>query len=171
MLVEISNYNDYIFLTKKYLQNYNKFKLTAKVLEEDILSKEKMLNEFLDVGAAIAKYGDMPSGGHSELNAIESACERHLKTTAEVECQKKDLASIRQLLNKIDTAFAVVEYSIRDIVADYYMNGYSWEQISSRYHYSARWCREKSKKAVADMTAVIFGLKAQPMQMGFVFAR
>lgn len=169
--VEISKYNDYIFLTKKYLQNYNKFKLTAKVLEEDIRSKEKMLSESLDIGAAIAKYGGMPSGGHSELNAVESACERHMKTRAEIQSQKEDLASIRSQLNKIDTAFAVVEYGIRDIVKDYYINGYSWEQISARYHYSARWCREKSKKAVADMTAVIFGLKSQPMQTAFIFAQ
>ena len=171
MSVEISNYNDYVFLTKKYLRNYNKFKLTAKVLEEDIQSKERLLDESLDVGAAVARYGDMPSGGHSELNAVEAACERHMKARADIHSQKESLASIRGLLNKIDTAFAVVEYGIQDIVRDYYINGYSWEQISMRYHYSARWCREKSKKAVSDMAAVIFGLKSQPMQMAFVFAQ
>lgn len=167
----MGNYNDYIFLTKKYLRNYNKFKLTAKVLENDIQSKEKLLDESSDIGAAIAKYGDMPSGGHSELNAVEAACERHMKTAKEIQDKKNDLANLKGLLSKIEIALTAVDYDIREIVSDYYIDGYSWEQISIRHHYSARWCRERCKKAVADMAAVIFGMKAQPIQMEFVFAQ
>lgn len=169
--MEVSMYNDYMFLAKRYLRNYNKFKLTAKVLEKDIADRERMLEASGDVGAAVARYGDMPPGGHSELNTVESACERHMRELADIQCKKKDLASINGVLERIDTAFAVVEYGVLDMVKEYYIDGYTWEQIGYRHHYSPRWCREKSKKAVADMAAVIFGLKAQPMQMSFVFAQ
>lgn len=169
--MELNNYNDYILLTKKYLRNYNKFKLTAQVLEKDIQNRERLLDDSLDINASIARYGDGPSGGHSELNAIEAACERRLKTAREVQDKKRDLASLRCLLDKVEAAFMVVDCDIRDIVTDYYVDGYSWEQVSVKHHYSARWCREKCKTAVEDMAAVIFGLKSQPLQLSFVFAQ
>lgn len=50
MELELRSYNDYADLTKKYLRNYNTFKLTEKMLEEDIRSKEQILSASLDVG-------------------------------------------------------------------------------------------------------------------------
>lgn len=170
--MKTDDYNDYIFLTKKYLRNYNKFKLAAKVIENDIQSKEKILNESSDIAAAIAKYGGMTSAGHSELNTVEAACERRMNTAKEIESKKNDLVNIKNLLNKVELALLAVDYDTRKIVMDYYINGYSWEQISFRHYYSAKWCREKSKKAIGDMSVVIFGMKAQrPIQMEFVFAQ
>lgn len=171
MALEQGKYNDYIDLTKKYLRNYNKFKAAAEALEKDIQSKEELLAGSLDVGAAVAKYGDMPSGGYSDLNGVEAACERHLEAMEEIRSEKKDLQELKSLLARVETAFRVVDIDVRGIVTDYYVTGYSWEQISYKHHYSSRWCREKSKKAIEDMAMVIFGIKARPKQLSFVFAR
>ena len=108
IVLEYVQYNDYEDLTKKYLRKYNTFKLTAKALEEDINTKEQILASSLDVSAAIAKYGDMPAGGNSELNEVEAACERRLKVQEEIKNMKNDLAEINRLLEKIDMAFETV---------------------------------------------------------------
>lgn len=163
--------NDYIDLTKKYLRKYHVFQLTAKALEDDIKSKENILSASLDLGAAIAKYGDTPAGGNSELNEVEAACERHLKMEADVQNMKNDLSALQSRMAKIRTALGVNDDIVRHIVEDYYMNGYSWEQVSCMYNYSPRWCREKAKKAVRDMAVVIFGMKACPGQLSLVFAQ
>ena len=171
MTLELRSYNDYADLTKKYLRNYHTFKLTEKMLEEDIRSKEQILSASLDVGAAVARYGDAPAGGHTELNGIEAACERHLRMRQDIQNMKSDLSELRRLTDKIDIAFNVADDIARSMVRDYYMDGYSWEQISMKHHYSARWCREKVKKAVEDMSMVIFGMKAKPLQLSFVFVQ
>ena len=171
IVLEYVQYNDYEDLTKKYLRKYNTFKLTAKALEEDINTKEQILASSLDVSAAIAKYGDMPAGGNSELNEVEAACERRLKVQEEIKNMKNDLAEINRLLEKIDMAFEVTDGTVSKMIEDYYKYGYSWEQISVRQHYSPRWCREKVKKAVKDMSVVIFGIKAWPQQQSLIFAR
>lgn len=163
--------NDYIDLTKKYLRKYHVFQLTAKALEDDIKIKEQILSASLDVGAAVAKYGDAPTGGNSELSEVEAACDRHLQIEAEVRHMKNDLSALRSRMAKIRTALGVNDDNVRQIVEDYYMNGYSWEQVSCMHNYSPRWCREKANKAVRDMAVVIFGMKACPGQLSLVFAQ
>lgn len=169
--MEHIQHNDYEDLTKKYLRKYNTFKLTAKALEEDINTKEQILAASLDVSAAIAKYGDMPVEGNSELTCVEAACEHRLKERTEIQNMKNDLAEVNRLLEKIDMAFKVTDGTVSKMIEDYYMYGYSWEQISVRQHYSPRWCREKVKKAVKDMSVVIFGIKAWPQQQSLIFVR
>lgn len=163
--------NDYIDLTKKYLKKYHVFQLAAKALADDISSKEELIQSSLDVSAAVARYGDMPGGGNSELNGVEAACERHLQIQAEIESMKNDLAAVKSRLAKIDAALKVNDDVVRKMIEAYYMDGFSWEQISLTYHYSQRWCREKTKKAVKDMAVVIFGIKACPRQLSLVFAQ
>lgn len=167
----MKEYNDYVYLTRQYLKNYNLFVISKSMLEKDIRDKEKILSTAGDVGAAVARYGDAPAGGSAELNTVEADCERRLKLLRNVQEMKNDLSELIRLTDRIDTAFEAVDDLTRSIVKDYYMTGYSWDQIAMRYYYSARWCREKARKAVEDMAVVMFGIKARPMQMQFVFVQ
>ena len=50
----MKEYNDFLGMTKKYLKDYNQFKITVKNLNEEIEAQIAMLN---DESVAISHYG------------------------------------------------------------------------------------------------------------------
>ena len=76
----MNEYNDYIAITRRWLKDYNLFKVTVRNMNKDIEAQQQILD--LGSVAPIAKYGDMPAGGSPELNAVPCKRYRHVKQFA-----------------------------------------------------------------------------------------
>lgn len=166
----MNGYNDYAGITRQWLRRYNDFSMAAKNMNADvkILVQEIAANE--DMTAPIAKYSSMPSSGKSELNAVESSTARRLEKERQIEMVKNDVIELERVIAKIDRAINSLDGESADIIKSYYIDRQSWAKIADKHHYSEEWARKKSNKAIKRMALIIFGMKAMPEQLSFVFA-
>lgn len=169
-MLEINAYNDYVNMTKGYLRNYNKFIVAAKNLSNDIVTAEQFLVQSDDIAAAVAKYGDEPGGGSSELTTVEAAAERHMDLQRNIVKMKRNLSQLQRLIAKIDRALESLDSEDRAIVQEFTIENKSAIEVANRHFYSERWVRTRAKNAMKEIALMIFGIKARPTQLTFVFA-
>lgn len=163
-------YNDYIGITRQWLRRYNDFYLAINSMKADVsvLSQQLVTND--DMAAPIAKYTGMPGGGNPALNSVESSTARRLEKERQIKRIKNDIAELERVVAKIDRAISSLDRESADIIRLYYLDKRSWVEIAAKYHYSEEWTRKKSNKAIRRMALIIFGVKAMPEQLSFVFA-
>ena len=148
--------NECINRTKKYLQNYRRWKAEAVNLGNEAREIESILSDA--PAAAIAKYGDEPGGGTPDLNVIEQSAERRMKLEErldEITTRKQQLDNI---LARVDTALGALNEYLRDLLVMHYVDGRQWTQIAAVHYYSERWTREQGHMALALTAEMIFGL-------------
>lgn len=162
----MKEYNDYIEMTFGYLKNYNKFLIVIKNLEAEKEAKRLLL---ADQSVAIAKYGDTPAGGSSELNQTEAAASKRMELEEEIDRIDREIAELHRILNKVDNAICGLDSDDRKLMEMYYMDRRSWGEIADELYCSADWARKRGKKAVAEVAFMIFGQKACPTQLSFCF--
>ena len=166
----MNEYNDYISITRRWLKDYNLFKVTIKNMNKDIEAQQKIL----DYGSAapIAKYGDSPKGGGGELNTVEMAADDRIKRQEEIYMAMINRDDIQRHIDRIDNAVDSLEDEEREVLQEHYFEGDSWEHIGRNRHYSEQWARKKGGKALKQVAFILFGLKARPPeQIKFVFAQ
>ena len=163
-------YNDYVSLTKRYLKNYNQFKVSVENMKEDIRSLEESIEKSLHVSAPIAKYGDEPSGGTSELNSVERAADQLVQMKQRLCVMKTDMGELSKVIVKIDRALGGLKEKDVEIINERYFYGYSWEQIGDKHCYTAKWARDRGSEAVKQLAFMMFGMKVKPYLANFVFA-
>ena len=78
---------------------------------------------------------------------------------------------IQRLIDKIDWAVSTLPQEDQDILKEHYFDRISWEKIGNNHSYSERWAREKGGKALRKVAFVLFGVRARPQQLSFVFAQ
>lgn len=162
-------YNEYVNVVRNRLRNYKQFEITIENLKAGIAAKEEDLKS--DVNAPISKYGDMPSGGKPELNAVESAAERHMMIRREIDGDLHAIADIERAMDMIERAISGLNDVDQRLIKGHYFDGLTWEELGSELYYSEKWARERAGKAVKEMAGMIFGPKAvgRPVQTHFVF--
>ena len=163
----MQKYNDYIITTRHWLRHYNRFKASIDCMNGDLRILEASAKE--EEAAPIAHYGDTPAGGQSELNSIEKAVDRKIKQQRMITQIKADIAELQRMISKIDRAMETLDDDSRGIIQECYIDGYSWLQVGLQHHLSESGARKKGNRALEDIALVIFGIKAKPQQLSFVF--
>ncbi|WP_027406178.1 hypothetical protein [Anaerovibrio sp. RM50] len=163
-------YNDYVSLTKRYLKNYNQFKVSVENMKEDIRSLEESIEKSLNVSAPIAKYGDEPSGGTGELNSVERAADQLVQMKNRLCVIKTDMNELSKRILKIDRALSGLKKRDAEIINERYFYGCSWEQIGDKHCCTAKWARDCGGEAVKQIAFMMFGMKVKPYMANFVFA-
>lgn len=162
----LNEYNDYVGSVRKYLRKYNQFKVTILNLEEEKEAQIKMLNDF---SVSIAKYGDEPGGGSSELNQTEAAADQRIKIKKEIENIDMNIAVLQRLIKKVDRSIAGLADTERRLIVGYFFDNKSWMELGNEMYYTEKWARERGNKAVKEIAFMMFGTVARPEQLRFVF--
>ena len=157
----MNEYNDYIAITRRWLKDYNLFKVTIKNMNKNIEAQQQIL-----------EYGDSPKGGGAELNAVEMAADDRIKRQQDIYEAMMNRDDIQRHIDRLDSAIDSLEDEDREVLQEHYLEGDSWEHIGHNRHYSEQWARKKGGKALRQVAFILFGLKAKPPeQIKFVFAQ
>ena len=116
-------YGDYIRETKRLLQNYNKMKVAALSLTEEIKAQEMLL---CDESIASVQYGDdRISGGTRELTSTEAAAIRRIKMEGYISDMRIRRDEIERTIQAIDRAFESLDDVDAALLKERYINGCS----------------------------------------------
>ncbi len=161
------DHGDYIKETKRILRNYNKMKVAVVNLAEEI---EALETELQSESVAIARYGDEPQGGTSELNATEAAANRRIKTGERLTMFRQRKDGIERTLRAVDRALECLSDEDERLIRGRYIDGYAWWQVAQKLCYTEKWCRDKGGKVLDDVALMVFGVDERPKQMRISFA-
>ena len=164
----MQEYNDYVTATREYLRRYREFEATVANLREEAAAQEALLK--IETAAPIAKYGDNPGGGTSELNAVEAAAARKINIEATIAKITREANNIERVLRKVDRALEALTAQERQLVTGYYIDRKSWRDLSIDHYMTEKWARTCGGKAIKRLARMIFGNEAIPWQDSlFVF--
>ena len=138
-------------------------------MDADIERQKKLLEQSQSLATPIARYGDMPRGGTPELNTVEAAAQDRIRREQDICRQTLNRDEVQRLLDRIDSALLALDWEEREVLKDFYFKNMSWEAIGYSRHYSERWARRKGGKGLKNLAFQIFGIRARPAQMEFVF--
>ena len=160
-------YGDYIKETKRLLQNYNKMKVAALNLTEEIKAQENLLR---DESIASIQYGDdRISGGTRELTITEAAAVRRIKLEGHIADMRTRRDEIERTIRAIDRAFESLDDEDVELVQGRYMRGQSWIEIADALNYTEKWAQEKGGKVLRDVALMLFGVEMRSAQLKLVF--
>ena len=162
-------YNDYVRTVRIWMKEYNNFKAMIVAMDEDIEAQTRLLEQASDLTAPIAKYDGMPRGGSAPLTAVESAAQDRIRREHAIYKEKLNRDEIQRILDRVDRALHSLDQEGREVLEEFYIEKKSWEQIGNDHHYSERWARDKGGKALKAVAFFIFGVRADPQQLEFVF--
>ena len=155
-------HGDCIKETKRILGQYNKMKVAVQNLAEEIEARTAALQ---GESVAIARYGDTPTGGTSELTATEAAAARRMWAEADIEVMRQRKAEMERTLRAVDRALACLAAGDERLVRERYIDGYAWWLVAREAGYTEKWARDKGGKALRDVALMMFGVIARPAQM------
>ena len=158
-------HGDCIKETKRILGQYNKMKVAAQNLAEEIEARTAALQ---GESIAIARYGDEPTGGTAELTATEAAAERRMKTTADIAVMEKRKRDMERTLRAVDRALSCLSAEDERLVRGRYIDGYAWWQGAREAGYTEKWARDKGGRALRDVALMVFGVSVSPVQMKLI---
>ena len=160
-------HGDCIKETKRILGQYNKMKVAVQNLTEEIEARTSALQ---GESVAIARYGDEPMGGTSELTATEAAAERRMKTTADIAVMEQRKQDMERTLRAVDRALSCLSADDERLVRGRYIDGYAWWQVAREAGYTEKWARDKGGRALRDVALMMFGVSEKPIQLKFLFS-
>lgn len=166
----MNEYNDYVSITRRWLKEYNTFKATVASMTADIKTQEEMLERAMDLGAPIAMYDNMPKGGNGELTTVERQAQERMRRRESIERAKLNRDEIQRIIDRVDRAVSSLDAEEQELLLGFYIHGRSWQSLGYEHHYSERWARKKGGEALKSVAFAIFGIKARPQQLSFVFA-
>lgn len=168
----MKEYNDYVNLTRSWLKSYNDFKSSIQIMNSDLKTLEAEIEIANNIAVPpIAKYSSEPGGGTSELNTVETAAAKLIKLKSNIERLKNDQLEINRILSKIDIAIEALNSDEICLIRGHYINSESWRALGHKLCYSEEWARKKGGIALKRMALMLWGVKAMPQQLKFVFAR
>jgi DNA-directed RNA polymerase specialized sigma subunit len=162
-------YNDYIRTVRIWMKEYNNFKAMVVAMNEDIAAQTRLLERADDLTAPIAKYDGMPRGGSGELNAVEAAAQDRIRRQQAIYKEMLNRDEVQRILDRVDRALRSLPEEDREVLIEFYIDKRSWDEIGYSRGYSERWARDKGGKALKAVAFFIFGVRAQPQQLSFVF--
>ena len=156
-------YGDYIRETKRLLQNYNKMKVAALNLTEEIKAQENLLR---DESIASVQYGDARIGGGTrELTTTEAAAVRRIKLEGHIADMRIRRDEIERTIRAIDRVFELLDDSDVELIQRRYMQGQLWAQVAEALNYTEKWAKEKGGKVLRDVALMLFGVTVRPVQI------
>lgn len=159
----MKEYGDYIRETKRLLMNYNKMKVAALNLTEEIGALEAALR---DVQIGSVRYGeDGVQGGRGELTSTEAAAVRRIKLEGHIADMRIRRDEIERTIRAIDRAFESLDDPDVELLQGRYMRGQSWIEIADALNYTEKWAQEKGGKVLRDVALMLFGVEMRPVQI------
>ena len=156
-------YGDYIRETKRLLGSYNKMKVAALNLTEEIEAQEAVLR---DESIASIQYGDdRISGGTRELTSTEAAAVKRIRLEGHISDMRIRRDEIERTIRAIDRAFESLDDEDVELVQGRYMRGQSWIEIADALNYTEKWAQEKGGKVLRDVALMLFGVEVRPAQL------
>ena len=76
---------------------------------------------------------------------------------------------MQRILDRIDRALRILPQEDREVLVEFYIENQPWDKIGNSRNYSERWARDKGGKALKNLAFFIFGVRAKPQQLTFVF--
>ena len=152
----------YIKETKRILRNYNKMKVAVVNLSEEI---EALETELRSESVAIARYGDEPQGGTSELNATEAAANHRIKTGERLTILRQRKDEIGRMLRSVDRALECLSDEDERLIRGRYIDGYAWWQVAQAVGYTERWAQEKGAAVLHEVAMMLFGVSTRSAQL------
>lgn len=159
-------HNDYVNIVKDRLKRYNSYKILVGNIDNEIANIDSKL---AGEAAPIAKYGDAPAGGGSDLNSTERAVETRLNLEMRRTRALADKSEILAMCHQIDHAMLGLTEIERSLVTEFYFQNKTWLEIAYAHNYAPDWARQKNAKAVKKLTEMIFGRRAILEQGRFLF--
>ena len=169
---KLKEYNDYIRATKSYLRKLNQFRATAENRRELIKFWENELaNMENDITAPIAQYGEKAGHGTPELNTVEMSAAKMELLKQKISRGKDELLRLEHIIRCVERSLSILDEQDREMIKAYYLEGDSWSNIAARYYLSEKWAAEKGRRAIRELTGMLFGndVVKDPEQL-FVFA-
>lgn len=167
------SYNDYENAVFGYLKNYTKFQARLKNMNLEIEDKKAEIETF--GGAKSASYGLSCGGSWSELNETERNANKMLEMKHELADMETDKRRVETLLECIDNALESLDEVSEKVIQLKLIEGRQWKSViailetSTDIHYCERNFQKILSKAVKDVTAIMFGHKAEQLRLDFVF--
>ena len=156
-------YGDYIRETKRLLRSYNKMKVAALNLTEEIEAQEAVLR---DESIASIQYGDdRISGGTRELTSTEAAAVKRIRLEGHIADMRIRRDEIERTIRAIDRAFESLDDEDVELVQGRYMRGQSWIEIADALNYTEKWAQEKGGNVLRDVALMVFGVEMRPVQI------
>ena len=160
-------YGDYIRETKRLLQNYNKMKVAALNLTEEIKAQEMLLR---DESIASIQYGDDRIGDTRELTSTEAAVVRRIKMEGHINDMRIRRDEIERTIRAIDRAFESLDDADVGLLRERYIRGRSWGEVAEAMNYTEKWAKEKGGKVLRDVALMLFGVLVRPVQLNLVYS-
>ena len=154
-------HGDCIKETKRILGQYNKMKVAVQNLTEEIEARTAALQ---GESVAIARYGDEPMGGTSELTATEAAAARRMWAEADIEVMQERKKEIERTLRAVDRALSCLSANDERLVRGRYIDGYAWWQVAREAGYTEKYASERGNRLLRDVADMVFGMVARPLQ-------
>lgn len=168
----MKQYNDYIQAIIRYLSQNNELRTYLRNLEADKAAKEEMLKTIMH--PITAQYS-LTAGcsGNNNTSKVEQETERRDKLQHEIVELDLNITEIQTNLDRVDRAMKQLDDESQLILKGRWMNRCkdSWEYISSQVHCNIKTCRRKNDEALQSMATAVFGPKAAPEQLSFVFLK
>jgi len=158
-------HGDCIKETKRILGQYNKMKVAVQNLTEEIEARTAALQ---GESIAIARYGNEPTGGTSELTATEAAAARRMMAAADIEEMQERKQDMERTLRAVDRALSCLSANDERLVRGRYIDGYAWWQVAREAGYTEKWARDKGGRALRDVALMVFGVSEKPIQIALV---
>ena len=149
--------NDYIKLTKNYLETLVYLEQALKNIDTDIKETEQ---ELRDIPVSTSKISSEPSGA-SELTTVENLSYlRNHKTEILIRLKLKR-SQIANHITKIHTSIEMLEPDERNTVKMVYLEGMKLIRIAEVINLSERSCRRRVRSAVEHLAIMLFGVSAK----------
>lgn len=157
---ERTTYNDYVTLTRSYLNSYTQFKKMLESLEKDKETYERRLRECDDIAAGIARYGLMAPSGQPNVfghGPADLTAEKRERVRERLNAINKDVAALKEIIEKIEYAFASIPGTEMQMLKLHYIEKLHWGAIGEQMGVSRRWVTEKGNEALRKVALMLFG--------------
>ena len=159
-------YGDYIREARRILRRYPKMKIAVLNLAEEIRTQELILR---DESIASIRYGDNTAKGRGELTSTEAAADRRLRIAERMEEMRRCCDEMEAMIRTVDYALESLNDVDAELIRRHYIDGETWEAVSSDLFYSEKWARERAGKAVRDVALMLFGVQIRPAQLKLIW--
>lgn len=149
--------NDYIKLTRNYLETLVYLEQALKNIDTDILETEQELH---DIPIATTKLSLEP-GGASELTTVERLSYLRNHKAENLIKLKIKRGQIATHITKLHTSIEKLEPDERDTVKMAYLEGMKLIRISEIINLSERSCRRRVRSAIEHLAIMLFGASAK----------
>ena len=153
----VLNSNDYVKLTRSYLDNYNKY---MDYVEKAFARCDEIDLELADESIKTTTYG-LEQGGSSDLTPVERAASIRMKLKSEKADLQNKANLVKSFLSNLLTNISKLDVEDKVLINKLYFRRLSTYEISKEMHITSRWVRMQARQAEKRLAVLLFGKAAE----------